>query len=295
MKQGTGQDLRLWVESVVSRVSSGTDINEVLLPNTGIKIYVFSVNGRVLFNLSDLAGVFKCFGICASPSQIHEYMRSEGHVEKLERFKDFFGEQGLEVVCSDAINTKVLESMGSFMYDGKRPNHLEGVDKELSGPRLSCGEYKLETQKESFEGFHNVNELYPFNCQWTDSIMDGILKNIYTSDGKRVESNSISKERPDSIKPGGRGRHMNYGGSLKDRPFVCTYNECKRAFKRYEHLKRHNLMHTGERPHKCKFPGCSKAFSRSDNLSQHYKVHTTTTEMHAKSYGSYRYLNKEFN
>ncbi|AFM98754.1 Zn-finger domain-containing protein [Encephalitozoon hellem ATCC 50504] len=293
MKQGTGQDLRLWVEGVVSKVSSGTDINEVLLPDGRTKIYVYFVSGRVLFNLSDLVSVFECFGVYVSPSQMYECMRSAGYVEKLERFGDFFGDQGLEVVCSDAVSIKVLEKTEST-YSGSRPSCPEDTGRVLSGPKDPLEEYKFEAQREGFGGFHNVKELYPFNYQWTDSIMDGILKNIYTSDGKRADS-SAKKERPDSVKPGSRGRHMKHGGSLKDRPFVCTYSECKRAFKRYEHLKRHNLMHTGERPHKCKFPGCSKAFSRSDNLSQHYKVHTTTTEMHAKSYGSYRYLNKEFN
>jgi hypothetical protein len=62
--------------------------------------------------------------------------------------------------------------------------------------------------------------------------------------------------------------------NLKERPFVCTVPLCERAFKRYEHLKRHMKMHTGDRPYKCCFPGCKKSFSRSDNLSQHMKTHS---------------------
>ncbi|KAF7732797.1 hypothetical protein EC973_000072 [Apophysomyces ossiformis] len=55
---------------------------------------------------------------------------------------------------------------------------------------------------------------------------------------------------------------------------VCKYAFCGWSFKRYEHLKRHMLVHTGERPHVCTFPGCGKSFSRSDNFHAHYRTHT---------------------
>ncbi|EJW01300.1 hypothetical protein EDEG_00517 [Edhazardia aedis USNM 41457] len=70
-------------------------------------------------------------------------------------------------------------------------------------------------------------------------------------------------------------QHKNAGVSCSNgaRPFVCHFRCCNRAFKRFEHLKRHYRIHTGERPFKCKFPGCQKSFARSDNLNQHLKVH----------------------
>lgn len=55
---------------------------------------------------------------------------------------------------------------------------------------------------------------------------------------------------------------------------VCKYAFCGWSFKRYEHLKRHMLVHTGERPHVCQFPGCGKSFSRSDNFHAHCRTHT---------------------
>ncbi|KAI7908339.1 uncharacterized protein BX663DRAFT_567281 [Cokeromyces recurvatus] len=55
---------------------------------------------------------------------------------------------------------------------------------------------------------------------------------------------------------------------------VCRFQFCGWSFKRYEHLKRHMLVHTGERPHLCHFPGCGKSFSRSDNFHAHYRTHT---------------------
>ena len=59
-------------------------------------------------------------------------------------------------------------------------------------------------------------------------------------------------------------------------PFLCSIEGCGRLFKRYEHLKRHNLMHTGERPFECDI--CLKRFSRSDNFNQHKKTHSKREE-----------------
>jgi hypothetical protein len=60
---------------------------------------------------------------------------------------------------------------------------------------------------------------------------------------------------------------------------VCKYPYCGWSFKRYEHLKRHMLVHTGERPHICNYPGCGKSFSRSDNFAAHYRTHTRRAMM----------------
>ena len=55
-----------------------------------------------------------------------------------------------------------------------------------------------------------------------------------------------------------------------EKPFKC--DQCTKAFRRSEHLKRHvRSVHSTERPFHCQF--CDKKFSRSDNLSQHLKTH----------------------
>lgn len=293
MKQGTGLDFRSWVERVVSGIKPGTRINEVPLPGTGTRIYVFQAGRRVLFGLADLPGIFECFGLSVRPEEVDEHMRASGSVEKLDQAEGVFGGEGLDVVCSDSLDSRLFDEIRARqapLYSDRMPGGAEGMS---SDPGFSLGGYGFGMGPEGSGRPHGVGELYPFNHQWTDRIMDGILKSIYTSDGK-PEDRDARRDAIDSSRAA-RGRHMKYSGSLKDRPFVCTYSDCKRAFKRYEHLKRHNLMHTGERPHKCRFPGCSKAFSRSDNLSQHYKIHSATAEMHTKGYGPYRYLNKEFN
>ncbi|CCH42581.1 Zinc finger protein [Wickerhamomyces ciferrii] len=54
------------------------------------------------------------------------------------------------------------------------------------------------------------------------------------------------------------------------KPFKCE--ECPKAFRRSEHLKRHfRSVHSNIRPFPCKF--CEKKFSRSDNLAQHLRTH----------------------
>ena len=74
------------------------------------------------------------------------------------------------------------------------------------------------------------------------------------------------------------------GQSIMDRaPFIvskgdkihkCHYPGCDGAFKRQEHLKRHQKKHAkDEKPFKCEVPGCKAKFDRTDNLKAHYYTH----------------------
>ncbi|QSS50895.1 C2H2 finger domain-containing protein [Histoplasma capsulatum var. duboisii H88] len=51
-----------------------------------------------------------------------------------------------------------------------------------------------------------------------------------------------------------------------EKQFKCAV--CDRLFTRVDHLKRHQLRHTGIRPYSCIF--CGTAFARCDNLRDHY-------------------------
>ncbi|KAJ2778619.1 Heat shock transcription factor [Coemansia javaensis] len=53
------------------------------------------------------------------------------------------------------------------------------------------------------------------------------------------------------------------------KPFACSL--CDSRFGRMEHVKRHQLVHTGERQHEC--PVCCKPFARKDNMVQHMRSH----------------------
>ncbi|KAJ2713046.1 hypothetical protein H4R19_002444 [Coemansia spiralis] len=53
------------------------------------------------------------------------------------------------------------------------------------------------------------------------------------------------------------------------KPFACSL--CDSRFGRMEHVKRHQLVHTGERQYEC--PVCTKPFARKDNMLQHQRAH----------------------
>ncbi|KAG0339818.1 hypothetical protein BG000_001285 [Podila horticola] len=71
-----------------------------------------------------------------------------------------------------------------------------------------------------------------------------------------------------------RSRTRRASTSTDSKVFSCIFDDCGRAFKRSEHLKRHvRSVHTQEKPFVCPFQACPKRFSRSDNLNQHIRIH----------------------
>uniref|UniRef100_A0AC34RI80 C2H2-type domain-containing protein n=1 Tax=Panagrolaimus sp. JU765 TaxID=591449 RepID=A0AC34RI80_9BILA len=54
-----------------------------------------------------------------------------------------------------------------------------------------------------------------------------------------------------------------------ERPHVCSYPNCKKAYSRLENLKTHVRTHTGERPYHCEHEGCGKAFSNASDRAKH--------------------------
>lgn len=62
--------------------------------------------------------------------------------------------------------------------------------------------------------------------------------------------------------------------SKGDKIHKCHYPGCDGAFKRQEHLKRHQKKHAkDEKPFKCVVEICAKRFDRTDNLNAHYRTH----------------------
>ena len=53
------------------------------------------------------------------------------------------------------------------------------------------------------------------------------------------------------------------------RTFVCR--TCNKGFTRSHHLRRHELIHSGQKPFKCTI--CGRAFNRSDHLNLHLATH----------------------
>ncbi|KAF7977128.1 hypothetical protein HWV62_4748 [Athelia sp. TMB] len=55
------------------------------------------------------------------------------------------------------------------------------------------------------------------------------------------------------------------------KPFKCSF--CDRAFSESSNLSKHLRTHTGDRPYVCSEAGCEKAFARPDQLTRHMSVH----------------------
>lgn len=108
--------------------------------------------------------------------------------------------------------------------------------------------------------FSRNQEQEEWNVQMIDSIICKISQTKNTDENLQLPPQQKRRKHPKQ-------------NELSARPFVCDFKDCNSAFKRFEHLKRHGRIHTGERPFKCSFPGCYKKFARSDNLSQHVKIH----------------------
>lgn len=120
-----------------------------------------------------------------------------------------------------------------------------------------------------------------YKNDWTNEVVDNVIGTMFEYDENTQAEYEFLIEEPECSSQKENGEletvflKSDKGNQELSRPFVCHYKKCNRAFKRFEHLKRHYRIHTGERPFKCKFPGCHKAFARSDNLNQHMRVHNT--------------------
>ncbi|KAF9352305.1 hypothetical protein BGX26_009859 [Mortierella sp. AD094] len=75
---------------------------------------------------------------------------------------------------------------------------------------------------------------------------------------------------------------MSSTGSGSNNKHPCKVPTCGWSFKRYEHLKRHMLVHTKERTFVCDFSNCNKSFSRSDNFSAHLRTHSKRGSEHRR-------------
>ncbi|XP_059109425.1 LOW QUALITY PROTEIN: Krueppel-like factor 17 [Peromyscus eremicus] len=58
------------------------------------------------------------------------------------------------------------------------------------------------------------------------------------------------------------------------RPYLCSYNNCGKAYTKHSHLMSHQHKHTGEKPYIFDWEGCIWSFFHSDELRRRGWIHT---------------------
>ncbi|XP_004631175.1 transcription factor IIIA [Octodon degus] len=90
-------------------------------------------------------------------------------------------------------------------------------------------------------------------------------------------------EKPFICTAGGCDQKFNTKSNLKkhferkhenqQKQYVCSFEDCKKAFKKHQQLKIHQCQHRREPPFRCTQEGCGKHFASPSSLKRHGKVH----------------------
>lgn len=264
-------------------------------------------------------GLYECDGI-------EDLLKKWCMPQRMVDIDDKFDNEDLEVLDSSSLNKEAIQAVlrkakkkeekystrffgdninfygenNGFMYESEnrmfKDVEINEFDKSNEKYAKSNHDYFYRPKNGEYEKNLNmkIDELgqyQPFSNDWTNEMVDSIIGNMF----EKEEVTAPVMDEIDEYNNGVRDHEMlemqaqfakTEKAGITSRPFVCQYRNCNRAFKRFEHLKRHYRIHTGERPFKCKYPGCHKAFARSDNLNQHLRVHNNGTQ----NYGGTRNL-----
>lgn len=184
-----------------------------------------------------------------------------------------------DLICSQFIDQDTLYKCDNWLKEYW--NQFRDEHKLFQRITLNTIQNELNFKSENkTKDENNIKCHFPIKDFWGNRDIDEIIKSIQEYE---LPVGKIKKQEMPAAKP--RGKQMDIKAStLNERPFICSFSNCNRAFKRHEHLKRHIKMHTGEKPFKCHFPDCDRSFSRSDNLNAHYKTHGSATKSSIKSF-----------
>merc|ERR1712228_668769 len=145
---------------------------------------------------------------------------------------------------------------------------------------------------------NECNAVYLLNCKERGvDPLESALKYERTKNSKasNVETTfdleQISKEQKGSKKKRKKGKvhkcpHCAYSTNkilhltnhirthTGEKPFVCSFGECKKAFATKSNLNQHIKRHIGDKRHKCSYCSMRKAFVSSSDLKTHIRSHT---------------------
>ncbi|EGW33338.1 uncharacterized protein SPAPADRAFT_135830 [Spathaspora passalidarum NRRL Y-27907] len=79
-------------------------------------------------------------------------------------------------------------------------------------------------------------------------------------------------------------RTSSSGGS-RPKKFLCTFENCDKAYSKPSLLEQHMRSHTNERPFKCSHEDCDKSFLRKSHLDAHMVSHATDKPFHCSVCG----------
>ncbi|KAF8969074.1 hypothetical protein BGZ46_010738 [Entomortierella lignicola] len=144
--------------------------------------------------------------------------------------------------------------------------------------------YRAFTHPHSLQQSHSLSHTLPSTTNSSacpspmpESAMSGSVLNSINSSSHLDDMLSVNEHGRVKAKRNNSvcsTTSMSSTGSGTHNKHPCTFPTCGWSFKRYEHLKRHMLVHTKERPFICDFGNCNKSFSRSDNFSAHLRTHS---------------------
>ncbi|KAF9351639.1 hypothetical protein BGX26_010402, partial [Mortierella sp. AD094] len=171
----------------------------------------------------------------------------------------------------------------SSNYNDAEPNYYRGG----AGGHDARDDYHRSPSNGSYHPIGNVD--YRNNNNSNNSLDDVHREGSYSSEyiqdsyndhygrnssniNNPQDSMMMSKHRNNSVSSNASQSSSSSMTQANKHP--CKFPTCGWSFKRFEHLKRHMLVHTKERPFVCDFHGCEKSFSRSDNFSAHLRTHT---------------------
>lgn len=134
----------------------------------------------------------------------------------------------------------------------KMGNGKDGAEDEDQRSQVMGQKTKVNNGRQDYSSWNNDTK--------TKDLSKGSKKTKDYSKGKLRNNSIITRQKA-------RELHL-------QRPYICTYDNCGKAYVKSTHLKTHLRRHSGDKPFVCTFEGCKWRFSRSDELSRHKRTHT---------------------